>query len=150
MTDDAQRLRRWRLILGGSDAEKSAGIQLTGDDLLRDRALAALYGDCDGRRGGMEGSAPRVARWLGDVRECFPTSVVRVIQRDAMQRLSLDQLLLEPEMLEAVEPDVHLVGTLLSLTDVILCIDQSGPPAPSSGPSCRTSSGASRSPRARP
>ncbi|NEE43255.1 VWA domain-containing protein, partial [Streptomyces sp. SID8455] len=33
----------------------------------------------------------------------------------AIDRLGLSALLLEPEMLEAVEADVHLVGTLLSL-----------------------------------
>ena len=41
------------------------------------------------------------------------------MQRDAIERLSLNQLLLEPELLEAVEPDVHLVGTLLSLNRVM-------------------------------
>jgi Mg-chelatase subunit ChlD len=118
---DAERLRRWRLVLG-EDAGQ-LGEPLTGDDLVRDGALAALYGGGgqprDRRRGGLEGSSPRAARWLGDVREHFPTGVVRVMQRDAMERLGLAQMLLEPEMLEAVEPDVHLVGTLLSLTGVI-------------------------------
>ncbi|SCE26871.1 VWA domain containing CoxE-like protein [Streptomyces sp. SolWspMP-sol7th] len=56
-----------------------------------------------------------MARWLGDIRTYFPTSVVQVMQRDAIERLGLSALLLEPEMLEAVEADVHLVGTLLSL-----------------------------------
>jgi Mg-chelatase subunit ChlD len=120
MPADDERLRRRRLVLGAP-----AEIPLEGADLGRDRALAALYGDGAGeddageRRGGLEGSAPRVARWLGDIREYFPSTVVRVMQKDAMERLSLDRLLLEPEMLAAVEPDVHLVGTLLSLTGVI-------------------------------
>ena len=39
--------------------------------------------------------------------------------RDAIDRLNLRQLLLEPEMLESVEPDVHLVGTLLSLNHLM-------------------------------
>ncbi|GFM98907.1 VWA domain-containing protein [Streptomyces fulvorobeus] len=56
-----------------------------------------------------------MARWLGDIRTYFPSSVVQVMQRDAIDRLGLSALLLEPEMLEAVEADVHLVGTLLSL-----------------------------------
>jgi hypothetical protein len=56
-----------------------------------------------------------VARWLGDIRTYFPTSVVQLMQQDAISRLGLTRLLLEPEMLAAVEPDVHLVGTLLSL-----------------------------------
>ncbi|MEE2059910.1 VWA domain-containing protein [Rhodococcus artemisiae] len=90
-----------------------------------DGALAALYDrpdSADGsgpRSAGLGSSAPRVARWLGDIRTYFPTSVVQVMQRDAMDRLGLTQLLLEPEMLDAVEPDVHLVGTLLSLNRVM-------------------------------
>ena len=57
-----------------------------------------------------------MARWLGDIRACFPSTVVQVMQKDALERLDLTRMLLEPEMLEAVEPDVHLVGTLLSLS----------------------------------
>jgi hypothetical protein len=71
------------------------------------------------RSAGLGGSAPAVARWLGDIRTYFPTSVVRVMQKDAMDRLGLRQLLLEPELLEAVEPDVSLVATLVGLNDVI-------------------------------
>nr|BFE81128.1 hypothetical protein GCM10020093_037290 [Planobispora longispora] len=41
------------------------------------------------------------------------------MQKDAVERLNLTRLLLEPEMLEAVEPDVHMVGTLLSLNRVM-------------------------------
>ncbi|HEY9836821.1 MAG TPA: VWA domain-containing protein, partial [Vampirovibrionales bacterium] len=82
-----------------------------------DDALSALY-DSD-RNGGLNSSAPNVARWLGDIRTYFPTSVVRVMQKDALERLNLRQMLLEPEMLEAVEPDVHLVADLIALKNVI-------------------------------
>jgi Mg-chelatase subunit ChlD len=44
---------------------------------------------------------------------------VRILQQDAMKRLNLQRLLLEPEMLELVEPDVHLVANLLSLSSVM-------------------------------
>ncbi|MGA5313663.1 VWA domain-containing protein [Streptomyces pseudogriseolus] len=116
-----ERLRRWRLVLGG-DAADGTGHALSGRDAAMDDALAALYGRDDTPRtgrervGGLGASAPSVARWLGDIRTYFPTSVVQVMQRDAIDRLGLGTLLLEPEMLEAVEADVHLVGTLLSLT----------------------------------
>jgi Mg-chelatase subunit ChlD len=126
MTDSFdERLRRWRLVLGGT--EDGTGVPLDGDDARIDAALGALY-DSDedpGRPGalqrqaGLSGSAPRVARWLGDIRTFFPVGVVQVMQRDAIERLGLTRLLLEPEMLDAVEPDVHLVGTLLSLSRVI-------------------------------
>ena len=128
MTDTDERLRRWRLVLGGGAAD-GTGCELAGRDAAMDRTLTALYGrgpsgaGAGGRgegRGaersaGLGGSAPQVARWLGDIRTYFPSSVVQVMQRDAIDRLGLSALLLEPEMLEAVEPDVHLVGTLLSL-----------------------------------
>ncbi|MFF2434574.1 VWA domain-containing protein [Streptomyces sp. NPDC058107] len=119
---DDERLRRWRMVLGGDSAE-TTGCTLTGRDAAMDGALNALYGG-GGRPGGrggndrsagLGGSAPSVARWLGDIRTYFPSSVVQVMQRDAIDRLGLSALLLEPEMLEAVEADVHLVGTLLSL-----------------------------------
>jgi len=62
-----------------------------------------------------------VTRRLGDIRQYFPASVVRVvIQQDAIERLNLRQLLLEPELLETVEADIHLVATLISVKNVIL------------------------------
>ncbi|ASU60866.1 MULTISPECIES: VWA domain-containing protein [Nocardiopsis] len=122
-----ERERRWRLVLG-REAQCSGGVGASGlsaADQGMDGALEALY-DSAGpgrtsaqRSAGLGGSAPRVARWLGDIREYFPSSVVQVMQKDAMDRLGLHQLLLEPEMMEAVEPDVHLVGTLLSLNRVM-------------------------------
>lgn len=124
-----ERLRRWRLILGGGAADgicrnengtsngSSGQFRLNAADQAIDHALSALY---DGeRQGGLGASSPRVARWLGDIRTYFPTSVVKVMQQDALERLNLQQMLLEPEMLEAVEPDVHLVSNLLSLNQVM-------------------------------
>ncbi|MEV5506404.1 VWA domain-containing protein [Streptomyces orinoci] len=115
----AERLRRWRLVLGAEQGADGTGCALSGHDAAMDRTLEALYGSrperSEGRSAGLGGSAPQAARWLGDIRAYFPTSVVQVMQRDAIERLGLAALLLEPELLEAVEPDVHLVGTLLSL-----------------------------------
>jgi Mg-chelatase subunit ChlD len=121
-----ERLTRWRLVLGGEAAE-GCGVTLEGADAQMDGALEALYGpgggvgrSAGGRRGaGLGASAPKVARWLGDIRAYFPSTVVQVMQKDALERLDLTRMLLEPEMLEAVEPDVHLVGTLLSLNQVM-------------------------------
>jgi Mg-chelatase subunit ChlD len=118
VTDQRDRLTRWRLVLGGDAADGiGEAASLGADDLRRDEALRQLY---DGeRRGGLGASAPRVARWLGDIRGYFPSSVVQVMQADAMDRLGLTQLLLEPELLEAVQPDINLVTTLVGLGRVI-------------------------------
>ncbi len=112
-----ERLRRWRLVLG-RPAEASVGAGLAEGDLGMDRVLEALY-DGGERKAGLGSSAPGVARWLGDIRSYFPSSVVRVMQKDALERLGLQQMLLQPELLEAVEADVHLVATLLSLSRVM-------------------------------
>jgi len=116
-TTQEERRRRWRLALGGDDADG-----LSARDQRVDQALAALYGRdgaggpaAGGRRGGIGASAPKVARWLGDIREFFPTSVVQVIQRDAFERLNLKAMMLEPEFLATLEADVHLVADLIAL-----------------------------------
>lgn len=119
MADPARdRLTRWRLVLGGQEADGiGEGVTLSAGDAERDKVLGELY---DGnRRGGLGSSAPRVARWLGDIRTYFPSSVVQVMQSDAMDRLGLTELLLEPEMMEAVQPDISLVTTLVGLGQAI-------------------------------
>ncbi|GAA3580070.1 VWA domain-containing protein [Amycolatopsis ultiminotia] len=124
MSPDPENLRRWRLVLGG--AEDGTGRGLSEEDSGMDGVLAELYDENPAttrggsrRGGGLGASAPRVARWLGDIRQYFPGSVVQVLQRDAVDRLGITRMLLEPELLAAVEPDVHLVGTLLSLNGVL-------------------------------
>jgi Mg-chelatase subunit ChlD len=116
--DVRTRLARWRLVLGGGDGDGiGEDVTLSADDVRRDQVLRDLY---DGtRQGGLAGSAPRVARWLGDIRGYFPSSVVRIMQADAMERLGLTELLLEPELLENVQPDVSMVSTLINLRGVI-------------------------------
>jgi Mg-chelatase subunit ChlD len=114
--EESERLRRWRVLLGSSEAD-GINVTLSGQDERMDRVLQALY-DTD-RSGGLGSSAPYVARWLGDIRSYFPAPVVRVMQKDALERLNLRQMLLQPEFLEAAEPDVHLVSTLISLNSVM-------------------------------
>lgn len=121
LSPEQARLERWRLVLG-SDADGSCGAP-TGAAQGMDKAMAALYDqggeDSLSRRGGRGKSAPNVARWLGDIRKYFPSSVVQVMQRDAMERLNLQQMMLEPEMLELIQPDIHMVANLVSLSGVI-------------------------------
>ncbi|STZ03033.1 vWA domain-containing protein [Moraxella equi] len=110
LTTEQEKSRRWHLILGGDDSS------LSERDRRLSQALTALYGGMDEeRKAGLGRSAPKVAKWLGDIREFFPSSVVQVVQKDAFERLGLKQMLLEPEFLSAMEADVHLVADLVSL-----------------------------------
>ena len=107
-----ERLRRWRLVLGGEEAD-GTGVRLGREDRGDRRGAGRRLR----RAGGWAGreSAPTVARWLGELRSHFPSGVVRVVQQDAIDRLGLHRLLLEPEVLDNVTPDVHLAATLMSL-----------------------------------
>lgn len=122
---DGARRRRWRLLLGEA-ADEAMATGLSAVEAGMDRALAQLYDGDEGedsgrarRAGGLGSSAPGVARWLGDIRTYFPTSVVQVMQRDAIDRLQLTSMLLEPELLDSVQPDVHLAATLVGLNQVM-------------------------------
>ncbi len=109
----------------GSAAGSATSVELEGNDARIDAALAAIYDSRPARRGGasraggLGRSAPSVVRWLGDIRRYFPTPVVQVLQRDAVERLGLRRLLLEPELLRAVEPDLHLVTLLVELNRLL-------------------------------
>lgn len=126
-SENSERLKRWRLVLGGGSAD-GTGCPLGGDEARMDAALARLYGDDEGegeegkpnsRKGGLGKSRPGVARWLGDIREFFPKSVVKVMQQDALGRQGLRQMLLEPELMEDLAPDVHLAADLIALKDTM-------------------------------
>jgi hypothetical protein len=126
------RLARWRLVLGQSAEKNLSGIHrgggalLTTEESVMDAALAALYdshggesASRGGRGAGLGPSYPNIASWLADIRSYFPADVVSVIQNDAIERKGLKQLLLEPETLAHVKPDIGMVGTLLGLKDMI-------------------------------
>ena len=107
-----ERIVKWRLVLG-DDADANNEVALDTEEAGKSAALTALYGG--EREGGLGNSTPRINRWLGDIRKYFPTTVVQVLQRDALERLNLQRMLLEPELLETLVPDVHLVGIILAL-----------------------------------
>ena len=93
------KLTKWRLILGkdadteGSPQNEAEGteadeIALTELQKGMDETLEALYGGEADRKGGLGKSTPVVNRWLGDIRKYFPTPMVQVMQRDALERRS--------------------------------------------------------------
>lgn len=116
MISQKERWRRWQLALGVDDEQN----ELSDRDRRINAALSALYDSgTEKRRGGLGASSPRVTKWLGDIREFFPTPLVQIIQKDAFERLNLKALLVEPEFLSTLEADVHLVADLIALRAAI-------------------------------
>lgn len=133
--DRMEQMKRWRLILG-QESESTfetmipgQGMEFSKEQGMMDQALEAIYdksskrsfiSQCSGGKGAGRGpSNPVVSRWLGDVRSLFDKEIVKIIQSDAMNRCGLKQLILEPELLDNLEPDINLATTLLALKDQI-------------------------------
>lgn len=132
-------LARWRLILGKSAEEQLQRISgrdnqpiLGGEQSELDEALEAIYsGDeigldewgadhSHGRHGATKGrSFPRVAKWLDQIRTFFPKDVVVLLQKDAIERRGLKQLLFEPEILANIEPSLDLAATVLAMKNLV-------------------------------
>lgn len=131
--ENRERIKRWRLILGAesehgfSQMDESGMPQLSDEELLMDQALAAIYnrtteggfGKALGSGGGRGPSHPLLMKWLGDVRSLFQQDIVKIIQTDAVERCGFKQLLLEPELLEQMEPNIGMASAILMLKDQI-------------------------------
>ena len=125
----AEQIARWRLILGSESQDvferMGGGLPMSEEQLLMDQALAAIYGGPGegfagpGNGAGRGPSSPYISKWLGDLRSLFDSEIVAVVQNDAIERKGLKQLLLEPELLDNLEPDLNLASTLLMLKDQI-------------------------------
>lgn len=125
--ENNKELTRWRMILGEESQQDFEGMQesfsLSDRDLMMDAALSAIYGG-EGNRNQMGGagkgaSSPHISKWMKDVRTLFDPELVKVIQQDAIERKGWKQLLMEPELLEQLEPDIEMASVLLTLKDMI-------------------------------
>ncbi|GAA3486682.1 VWA domain-containing protein [Streptomyces cremeus] len=123
-------LERWRLILG-EPAERPAG-GLAGRAAARDAALEWLYGrDPDlarrgvrrargagggaerGRGAGHGPSAVTAVDWLDEVHRLFPKETVERLERDAVERYGIEEIVTDPAVLERVEPSATLLKAVL-------------------------------------
>src|SRR5262245_56459525 len=130
--DEAVALLRWRLALG-PDAEKASpefglralrqfGAELDGVDGARlsdfDEALGFAY-DEGSRRGSAASSKPYLPKWLGLLREFFTKDVIALVQKDAIERKNMTELLFEPETLPLLDKNVELVAALMAARGLV-------------------------------
>jgi hypothetical protein len=117
-----ESLVRWRLVLGG-DAEEGLGCGLEGVEARRDGALGYLYnreykagrnvrprGD---RKGSLDASALTVPDWINAVHELFPKRTIERIEKDALERYQLQEMVTNPDLLARAQPSQTLLKAVL-------------------------------------
>lgn len=119
------KLDRWRLVLGKYADHRLRGLGGNLSDTSRrmDGALEFLYGrEYQGRGlrselgpGSLDSSQLTLVTWLGEVRELFPNDTVEVIEKHALDRYGLTELVTDPKTLERLEPNQQLLRMLLTL-----------------------------------
>jgi Mg-chelatase subunit ChlD len=129
--DSAQQggadLERWRLVLGPA-AENDLG-GLGESNAARDAALDWLYSRDDDlgkrgvRRGGARSDGPRGADdspsqlttvdWLDGIHRLFPKETIERLERDAVERYEIHDVLTNPDVLERIEPSPSLLKAVL-------------------------------------
>lgn len=115
---------RWRLLLGAhsenssSSSESHQMLQPGSVESEIDEVLEQLY-ENGNRTGGLGDSNLSVNKWMSKIRIHFSKSVVKIIQKDALNILGVKEMLLEPETLESLESDVNLVSQLIALKDMM-------------------------------
>lgn len=132
MEDDLERidqLLRWRLVLGaygshhlkasegeeGGEPGVSARIEQSQAmektlDFLYDREFAKR---AHRQAGPGTGDGLSIPVWLSGIRELFPAEAARVLERDALHRYGLTELVTDPAVLSRAEPSTDLLKAIV-------------------------------------
>ncbi|MDE6204175.1 MAG: VWA domain-containing protein [Lachnospiraceae bacterium] len=121
--DEQEILNRWRLVLGKYASEQ---ISFSGNSLkfmdmeqVLDYLYEREYGEEQGirkeRKGGSEDSCLTVPDWLLKIKKLFPKQTVEIMERHALEKYQMTELLTDPEVLKKLEPNKELLKTILSL-----------------------------------
>ncbi len=115
-------IERWRLMLGEAAAPcLQHGMNPDSPALAMDRALSWLYGRGEAgdgrevleRHGGDGGSVLSVPEWINDIHTLFPRETIERLERDAIERYAIDEIVTNPEVLERATPNPALLEAVL-------------------------------------
>lgn len=120
-TDDPHRRARWRLVLGAG-SEQLCG-DLTPHDQGQERCLSYLYdregqgrnvrSRDDDRSGSLDESSLTVPEWINQIHELFPKTTIERLEKDALERYQLDEMVTNPEVLARAQPNATLLKAVL-------------------------------------
>lgn len=121
---DMEQLNKWRLILGKYSSEQlpfgddGTGIRYVELEDVLDFLYSREYGEEDGVRqqtGGSGGSSLTVSGWINKIRKLFPKETVEIMEKQALDRYGMTELLTDKDVLARLEPNQELLKTILQL-----------------------------------
>lgn len=124
MTDEQEVLNRWRLVLGKYAKEQlpfgedGSGLQYMDMEQILDYVYSKEYGEEQEIREGGGGSGSyrlTVPKWLNGMKRLFPKKTVEIMEKHALERYHMTELLTDPEVLRKLEPNRELLKTILQL-----------------------------------
>ncbi|OYN90512.1 VWA domain-containing protein [Parenemella sanctibonifatiensis] len=108
---NAERLRRWRLVLG--EGSESLG-ELDERSSAQSAALGFLYDRESTGRGGRGASTLTTPEWINQIRDLFSADTVETLQADALERYEIHDLVTDLDTLGKIQPSESLLQAILS------------------------------------
>lgn len=122
MAEEQDVLNRWRLVLGKYAANRisfgEGSIRYMDMEDVLDYLYSREYGeeqDIRQERGGNGDSQLTVPAWLHQMKRLFPRETVEIMERHALEKYQMTELLTDPEVLGRLEPNRELLKTILGL-----------------------------------
>jgi Mg-chelatase subunit ChlD len=124
VVDHPKRRPRWRLVLG-KDCESDFGACLDADAIAQDKALGFLYDREYGssrnvrknpgqdRKGSLDDSSPYVPEWINRIHALFPKRTIERLEKDALERYHLEEMVTNPDVLSRAQPNMTLLKAVL-------------------------------------
>ena len=75
--------------------------------------------DSGPKSAGKSSSGISIPRWINNVKELFPEEAVKILQNDALNRYKLSQLVIDPDVLDQIEPDFDLLKSILEFKNLM-------------------------------
>ncbi len=126
LMEKEQIVNRWRLVLGEFAEEN---IPIDPSDCGLDETLSFLYNREYGEDQGMREEKPQfggrgysmltVPGWLKRVKTLFPQKTVEIMQKQALDKYNLTQLLTDETVLRQLEPNMDLLKNILSFRNMM-------------------------------
>lgn len=107
---------KWKLILG-AETDPSNKIHLDPRFVDIAQALDKLFHSESSK--GLADSAPQLNKWLGDIRKYFDSTTVEILQKEAIEKFDLKELLFQPEVFNNLSPDIEIINTILQLQALV-------------------------------